>query len=998
MSTRLESGGIKIDRGKRLTFFFNGQKLDGFEGDTLASALLANGKILMGRSFKYHRPRGVVASGPEEPNALMGVGQREFFEPNQRATTTLLRDRMVVISQNHWPSLEYDIWSILSYFAQFFSAGFYYKMFIQPRFAWKYIYEPVIRFSAGLGKAPREKDKDNYEHFHINVNNLIIGGGVAGLETAMRLASAGEDVLLMEQLPYLGGRSVVDVFKIDEMLSDDWVKKIELKTKGFPNLKVKKNTAVVGIYDHGYVLANEKIANYSEGESVPRERLWRIRANKIISATGAIEKPLVFSGNDIPGVMLASAARDYISLYGVSVGDRSIIVTNNDNAYQTAMELHKVGLTVIMIVDVRREVTGEWPNQIRALGIEIKTGSAIARVLGNKCVEAVEICSQSGEGTVLDKVDCDAVLMSGGWSPAVHLWSHCGGRLFWDFNKHMFVPDIKRAPTGQDGLQNVFTVGSVNGLLANEDIFEDTESLVIKLIKNKKKLAKREKYKVGEYLDSPLINVIQMPQSANEKLLSKSFVDFQNDVKATDIGLAVREGFESVEHTKRYTTLGMATDQGKLSNINGINFLAKNLGKNVPEVGTTTFRPPYVAISLGSIGGAEKGDLFKPTRKTVIDYWHDVNGAVWEPVADWRRPYAYLKRSENLSQAISREVRNTRMNVGMLDASTLGKILVSGPDSGKFLDLIYTNMMSSLPVGKCRYGLMCNENGFLFDDGVVVRTTEDSYICHTTTGGAQNVHSWMEEWLQTEWWSLRVFITDLTEQYSQIAIVGPNSRELLRRITKSSVSDKSLPFMAQKNIKISGERINIFRISFSGELSYELAIPANKGLSIWEKLIEKGKDLNVMPYGTEALHIMRAEKGYIMIGDETDGTVIPQDLNLNWAISKKKKDYLGMRAHQRPFFSNKNRKRLVGLLTEKAEMVLPDGGQILENNETGVSNKVIGHVTSTYFSPTLGYSIAMALLEGGLNKKEEIVKVSLGPSKYGYAKVVEPKFLDSDKG
>ncbi|MFL2823474.1 MAG: sarcosine oxidase subunit alpha family protein [Paracoccaceae bacterium] len=996
MSSRLENRGKLLSRQNRLNFLFNGEKLWGYQGDTIASALLANGKTLVGRSFKYHRPRGIVASGVEEPNAIMGVGEGKFFQPNQRATNTLLKEGMVVNSQNHWPSLNYDIWSILSIFSSFFSAGFYYKIFIKPRFAWKYIYEPFIRLSAGLGKPPRDKDGDKYEQFYTHVDILIVGGGLSGLEIAQRLAVSGSEILLLEQLPYIGGRSIVDQTEIDGMSSQEWVKKVQEALQKYPNIKMRTHTVVAGIYDHGYVIANESITNYEQGENIPKERLWRIRAKKIITATGAIERPLVFSGNDIPGVMLASAARDYLSLYGVSVGDRTIIVTNNDSAYKSAAMLLEVGLTVSLIIDVRREISGDLPRYVESLGVEIKTGGAISGVIGKKHVEAVEICNQAGEGAILSRVECDAVLMSGGWNPVVNLWSHCGGKLDWDPGKNMFVPNEQKAPIGFDGLQNVFTVGSSNGFLSDELVLRDAEQLAAALDKRtKNKNSRKRKKRVKSLIEAPTVNVVQMPQAAGEKFMQKSFLDFQNDVKVTDIRLAAREGFESVEHTKRYTTLGMATDQGKLSNIPGISILAKNLGKSIPEVGTTTFRPPYIPISLGSIGGAEKGNLFKPIRKTPMDSWHESNGASWEPVGDWRRPYAYIRSGEDLSEAISREVKNTRMNVGLLDASTLGKILVSGKDSGKFLDLIYTNMMSSLAVGKCRYGLMCNENGFLFDDGVVVRLSENSYLCHTTTGGALNVHSWMEEWHQTEWWSLDVFITDVTEQYSQIAIVGPKARDLITQVSKADLSDQKIPFMTYKSIEVSGITSNIFRISFSGELSYELAVPANMGLKVWKALIEKGKSLNLMPYGTEALHVMRAEKGFIMIGDETDGTVIPQDLNLDWAISKKKKDYLGKRAHERPFFNNKNRKKLVGLITDKPNLVLPDGAQIIASNHEKKIHMPIGHITSTYFSPSLGYSIAMALIEGGLAHLGGRVKISLAENKFAYAKVVNPNFLDS---
>ena len=477
---------------------------------------------------------------------------------------------------------------------------------------------------------------------------------------------------------------------------------------------------------------------------------------------------------------------------------------------------------------------------------------------------------------------------------------------------------------------------------------------------------------------------------------SKAFLDFQNDVKVSDIKQAVLEGYESVEHAKRYTTLGMATDQGKLSNINGLAMLAHHLGEPISKVGTTTFRPPYTPISLGSIAGEARGSLFKPTRRTAIDEWSDTNGAHWEPVGDWRRPFTYIQKGETIASAVSREILNTRKNVGLLDASTLGKIMVKGPDSAKFLDLMYTNVISTLKVGKCRYGLMCNENGFLFDDGVVVRLNNDTFLCHTTSGGSDRVYSWMEEWLQTEWWNLKVFLTNITEQFSQVAIVGPHARDVLEAVLEQSFLSDDLPFMGMSTVEYQNAAINIYRISFSGELSYEIAVPTKTSLMFWKQCIEKGAKYGIQPYGTEALHVMRAEKGFIMIGDETDGTVIPQDLNLNWAVSKVKADFIGKRAHNRSFMMDPKRKKLVGILTEDPEIVLPDGAHAVEGTKSKGKSKIIGHVTSTYFSPTLGRSIAMALIEGGLDRLEELIDFSISDEKVIKARVVDPVFYDKE--
>ncbi|MEM6478282.1 MAG: glycine cleavage T C-terminal barrel domain-containing protein, partial [Pseudomonadota bacterium] len=582
---------------------------------------------------------------------------------------------------------------------------------------------------------------------------------------------------------------------------------------------------------------------------------------------------------------------------------------------------------------------------------------------------------------------CDVVAMSGGWSPVVHLWSHCGGKLIWDAAHAMFKPDRDRGPVGADGKPFVSTAGAASGALLSGDVLADA------LRAAGSQAAPPEAKDAGEAALEP---VWMMPQGASYALRSKAWLDFQNDVKVSDVQLAAQEGFESVEHAKRYTTLGMATDQGKLSNINGLAVLANELGTDIPSVGTTTFRPPYTPISMGSIAGEARDAIFQPLRKTPMHDWHEVNGAHWEPVGHWRRPYCFLRAEETVEQAVSREVKNTRQALGLLDASTLGKIVVTGPDAGKFLDLMYTNMMSSLKIGRCRYGLMCSENGFLSDDGVVARLDEETWLCHTTTGGADRIHAHMEEWLQTEWWDLQVFTANVTEQYAQVAVVGPNARKLLEKIGGMDVSAEALPFMAWADGTLGGVSCRAYRISFSGELSYEIAVPASEGRAFWDLLLEAGDAFGAMPYGTEALHIMRAEKGFIMIGDETDGTVIPQDLGLDWAISKKKTDFLGKRAQERPHMTSADRWKLVGLETLDGS-VIPDGAYAIGQgtNANGQKN-VQGRVTSTYHSPTLNKGIAMGLVHRGPDRMGEVIefpKVGGGSVK---AKIVSPVFYDPE--
>ncbi len=991
MSTRLSKGGRLIDRSTAQDFTFNGKRLRGLQGDTLASALLANDQMLVGRSFKYHRPRGIVASGPEEPNALMNLGTGDRLEPNQRATTTELFDGLTAASQNHWPSLEFDVGVINNYAARFLPAGFYYKTFIHPRAAWKHVFEPIIRRSAGLGKAPKQRDADRYEQAYAFCDLLVVGGGVAGLQAALTAGQAGLRVILLEQSPHLGGRAMVDADRIDGHAPDSWLAVTTDALNRMDNVTLRSRTTGAGVYDHGYVLADERIADHTPGDGRPKQRLWRIRAGHIITATGAIERPLAFAGNDVPGVMLASAVRDYAVNYAVSPGDRTVVVTNNDDAYRTAIALKEAGLEVPVIVDARTEATGDLPARARALGIRVETGRAIAKVQGSRRVTGVSLCLHAGEGAVTEDIPCDAVAMSGGWSPVVHLWSHCGGKLTWDDAIAAFVPDPTRPPVNHDGSAMVTVAGAAAGTFDLTDILagvaQGAASARVETKSRRKEDAK----------ETPEIEPVWvMPQGATLKARHKMWLDYQNDVKVSDVQLAAREGYESVEHTKRYTTLGMATDQGKLSNINGLAVLSQALNAEIPAVGTTTFRPPYTPVTLGTLAGEARGDIFQPLRKTPMHEWHVKSVAYFEPVGLWRRPYCFPQPGETHEQAVHREVMNTRKNVGLLDASTLGKIIVKGPDAARFLDMLYTGVMSTLPIGKCRYGLMCNEQGFLSDDGVVARIDEDTWLCHTTSGGADRIHAWMEDWLQCEWWDWQVYTANVTEQYAQVAVVGPNARTVLQALGGMDVSRETLPFMQWADGTLGGFPVRVYRISFSGELSYEIAVPASHGLAFWQACVEAGKSLNAMPYGTEALHVMRAEKGFIMIGDETDGTVIPQDLGLSWAISKKKPDYLGKRGQERAHLASQDRWKLVGFETLDGSTI-PDGAYIIADgtNENGQRNTQ-GRVTSTYHSPTLGKGIAMGLLRHGPDRMGEVVSFNTVTGGTVEARVVNPVFHDPD--
>ncbi len=994
MSTRLQTGGRLLNKDVPLNFTFNGRKMKGYQGDTLASALLANNQMLVGRSFKYHRPRGVVSSGAEEPNALINMGEGTRFEPNQRATTTELFDGLVAESQNQWPSLEFDIGAINSKLARFLPAGFYYKMFIHPRPLWKHVYEPFIRRSAGLGKAPKMRDSDTYEHFYAFYELVIIGGGIAGLMAAKAAASSGAQILVMEQSAHWGGRCVVEPDQINGKDPEHFIQDLVAELTAQPNVTMRTRLMGAGVYDHGYLLGYERLRDHAPSQTGPRHRLWRIRAGKILTATGAIERPLSFAGNDLPGVILASALRDYVENFGVSMGDRTVVLTNNDDAYRTAIALKAAGLDVPVILDARSAGGGALAEAAQKLGIRVETGKAVAFVKGRGVVTGVAICDQAGQGTVLEEIACDCLAMSGGWSPVVHLWSHCGGKLVWDDALAMFRPDPEKAPLNQKGEGFVLTAGAANGHFSLGAVMQDAlqqgaEAAGITA-------ASQPLPEVDQTAEAAMEAVWMMPQGAGVKLRSKAWLDFQNDVKVSDVQLAAQEGFESVEHAKRYTTLGMATDQGKLSNINGLAVLAGALNADIPAVGTTTFRPPYTPISMGAIAGAARDEIFQPVRQTPMHDWHIEQGAYMEPVGQWRRPYCYPRADETHQDAVAREIRQTRNSVGLLDASTLGKLLVQGPDAAKFLDMLYTNMMSTLKIGKCRYGLMCSENGFLMDDGVVVRLGEQSFLCHTTSGGAEHIHAHMEEWLQTEWWDWKVYVANLTEQYAQVGVVGPKARDVLEKLGGLDVSKEALGFMEYAEGRLGAFDVRVFRISFSGELSYEIAVPAGQGLAFWQALCAAGEEFGIMPYGTEALHVMRAEKGFIMIGDETDGTVIPQDLGLDWAISKKKSDFLGKRAQERSHMVDPDRWKLVGLETLDGS-VLPDGAYAVGEGENANGQRnTIGRVTSTYFSPTLNRGIAMGLVAQGPERMGEILNFPDLSGNEVKVKLVDPVFYDKN--
>jgi sarcosine oxidase subunit alpha len=990
-----------IDRARVLRFTFDGRAMNGFAGDTLASALLANGQRLMGRSFKYHRPRSVMGLGAEEMNALVGVGSAERHEPNLRATQVELHDGLVASSQNRWPTLAFDVGGVSGRLSRVFPAGFYYKTFMWPQAFWKSLYEPMIRRAAGLGRAAKVPDPDSYEHISVDCDVLVAGGGVAGLAAAEAASAGGLRVIVADENARFGGVADLDDATIGGLSQIDWAEKKAAELARAENVHLLARTMVAGHFHHNHVLMVERVADHDPSllaKGAPRQRLWRVRARQVILATGAIERPISFANNDRPGVMLASAVRGFIARYGVSPGEAGVVFTNNDDAYRTAIALMRAGVRVQQIIDVRTQAESALIDEARKAGAEIVMGAALSGVEthgGGQSIEAARIAPyRKGRGRVVSetKIACDFIAVSGGFNPAVHLWCHNGGKVKFDEALQSFRPERHFDKMQAAGAAN----GAMDALSCITQGYAAGEA-ALKLLRAKSPASKHRALPLVEQkAQAPLEALWFSPATGSSNEGTKHFIDFQNDVTAADLELAQREGYESVEHTKRYTTLGMATDQGKTSNVNGLGVLAEATGKAIPEIGITTFRPPYTPMAFGVIAGALRNALFIPVRRTAIYDWHVAQGGDFEPVGLWRRPYCYRSKDESRAEAINREILAVRNGVGLLDASTLGKIEIKGPDAAEFLDRIYTNMFSTLKPKRARYGLMMNDLGFLFDDGVTVRLDEDHFLMHTTSGGADRVAAWLEEWLQTEWTNLKVFVTPVTEQWAQFAIAGADARKVLEALGGDiDFSSESFPFMTMKQGVLGQYPVRIFRISFSGELSFEVATPANYGRGLWDAILSAGAQFGIKAYGTEALHVLRAEKGFIVIGDETDGTTTPLDVGLDWAVSKKKRDFLGKRSLEQPHLAATGRKQLVGLLTEEPNDVLPDGAHAVAEVEHKPPMRTIGHVTSSYFSPTLNRSIAMALIENGAGRMGETLAFPL-EDKVIRARVASPVFYDKE--
>ncbi len=979
-----------VKKNKKISFTFDGKKYSGYKGDTIASALLRNNVRLIARSFKYHRPRGIYTCGIEEPNAIVQI-LNEHNEPNTRATVKQIYEGMKVDSQNRWPSLNLDIGSINNLLSPMFSAGFYYKTFMGPKGFWKRIYEPIIRKTAGLGKPPKEFRSKSIHQNH-NVDIVIVGAGLSGLIAARKLIDTEYDVLLLEQDSFLGGvlKNSNKVEKINGQETNKWIKETERLIKTSTNIKILKNSLVTSYNFTNHLIALEdKFAGKEIDTNKSELTLHKIRTTHTILANGHIERFISFRNNDLPGVMLASSFEKYIHRYGVIPETNPVIFTNNSTTVTLLKSLVDLGHKPAAYVDARdkNKIGKKLLTYLKKNNIPFYINAEIEGCDGNKKVET--ICIRKNKNKII-KVKSSMLCVSGGINPDIHLFTQSKGLVKWDDKLITFKPDVP--------FQNTITLGSVSGNYNYEKTNDE--------INNKLSFLKAKNIEFNiEINDTNNFNIKELWETKHEKKSnwSKSFIDLHNDVTTKDLKQAVVEGFDRIEHLKRFTTNSMGTDQGKISSINSLGIVSKILKKQISEVGTTTYRPPYAPLSFSAIAGRSTYEFYDPQRKTPIHNWHINNKAVFEDVGQWKRPWYFKEHdSETMHQAVQRESQQTRQTAGILDGSTLGKIEIKGKDALEFMNLMYTNPFTKMKPMTSRYALMLGEDGMIKDDGIVCKFNDKHFIATTTSSGAPKVLADMEEYLQTEWPHLQVYVNSITEQFNTFNISGPKSRDIMNKVfTEVDFSNESFPFMTFKVFNYMGTEARIMRASFTGELGYEIYITPNHGLELWKRIFHHGNVFNLVPYGTETMHLLRAEKGYVVIGQETDGTVTPIDLNFNWMIGKKKKDFIGKRSLTRSDTSREDRKQLVGIIPLDKSEFIEEGQHVVERerlpNPIKTPVEYLGHVSSSYHSPNLNHCIAMAMIKGGNKLMGSKLFVS---SSYGAknipVEVVSPVFIDPE--
>ncbi|WP_369269155.1 sarcosine oxidase subunit alpha family protein [Streptomyces sp. R11] len=925
---RRRQGG-RIDRARVLRFTVDGREMTGHPGDTVASAMLANGVVGVAPSLYRGRPRGIVAAGVEEPNALVQI-DGSCSEGMLPATTVELYDGLSATTLS------------------------------------------------GMGRLDPAPDPAVYDKKYVHTDVLVVGAGPAGLAAAAAAAGSGARVILVDDQPEPGGSLLSGT-----RTGLEWVAEVRAALDAAPEVVVLQRTTAFGSYDDNYVLALQRRTDHlgadapDPSEGISRQRLWHIRARQVVLATGAHERPLVFAGNDLPGVMLAGAVRSYLNRYAVVPGSRAVVSTTSDSAYDTVADLHAAGIDIAAVVDARPELSHRAAEVAGATGVRVLSGSAVVSAAGAGRLTGVTVQALDEDGRLVgaaESFDCDLLAVSGGWSPVVHLHSQRQGRLRWDEEQVAFVPDgtvrdqqVVGAARGTYDLDGCLAEGARAGAQAATDA---GFPVVVPSLGD------------ARSAPGPVRALWLVPAPDGEPATwDTHFVDLQRDVSVADVWRSTGAGMRGVEHVKRYTSLGTANDQGKTSGVNAIGVIAEALGGSLGEIGTTAYRAPYTPIAFAALAGRERGELFDPERTTSIHTWHVAQGAVFEDVGQWKRPRYYPGPGEDMDTAVARECRAAREGVAFMDASTLGKIEIWGADAGEFLNRMYTNAFKKLKPGTARYGVMCKPDGMIFDDGVTLRLDDNRYFMTTTTGGAAGVLDWLEEWLQTEWPELDVHCTSVTEQWATIAVVGPQSREVVAHLAPDvDLSNEAFPFMAFRETTLaSGIPARICRISFSGELAYEINVSAWYGLAVWEEVYAIGRPYDIAPYGTETMHVLRAEKGYIIVGQDTDGTVTPQDAGMSWVVSKQK-DFIGKRSYARADTRRTDRKQLVGLLPTDRTTRLPEGAQLVAPDvslET-VPVPMLGHVTSSYHSPALGRPFALALVADGRARIGETLLAPVG--------------------
>ena len=970
---RLQTGGV-IDRSRPVRFTFNGKPYTGYEGDTLASALLANGVHVVGRSFKYHRPRGIFTAGEEEPCALVETGQGASRVPTCRAPLVPLTEGLVANSQNCWPSVDFDVGRLVDFSHALWPAGFYNKTFKWP--SW-HTWEGMIRKSAGLGRPLTQPDPDHYEQFNAHCDLLICGGGPAGLMAALTAGHAGLRVIIAEQAEAFGGSLNWEQYELNGNPCADWVRRVTDELGSMRNVICLPRTTVTGVYDHKVTTLLQRGKNNQW-----RECFWTVRPEHILLAGGAIEQGLIFPSNDRPGIMLAGAVRQYLNRYAVRPGEQVVVFTNNDTAYQTVVDLAHEQVNVNLVIDTRNEVDGALQQRLADLGTRLLSDARIGDTRGSKRIKAVKV--EGRDGSDLGTHRCDLLAVSGGWAPRVHLLAHGRGTLRFDDVSQSFIPD--ELPDGMS------VTGSANGTASLEELLAESVRAAGSVAEKLGAECEPPQPPIvtGHITESRRVGPTHLASSGR-----RQWIDLAHDVTYGDAELAVREGYVSVEHFKRYTTTGMSVDQGKTGNLNAFIVLGELTGRPTGEVGTTTFRPPYVPVTLGAIAGRNTGEFYAPRRYLPAHQAHRELNACFEDYG-WQRPDYYLRDGESPEAAIHREVKTVRSAVGVFDNSPIGKIEVKGPDAAEFLDRIYMNNVHSLNIGRARYGLMLNENGVIIDDGVFVRLAEDHFLVNSTSGGAARISAMMEEWLQCEWRDLEVMVDDMTSHWANFTVAGPRSREVINALGADlDTSAAALPHMSAVAGTVAGLDARVVRVSFSGDLSFEINVPAKYANSFLEAIIEAGGPHGIAPYGIEALMVLRLEKGYLHVGSDTDGSSTPDDVGWGHVARGKSGDFIGKRSLYREGNQDRSRKQLVGLEQLEPQQAMRPGGHLLIGPDREPPAETDGWVTSACYSPTLDKHIALGVLRSGREREGEILTVCDEDHRFN-VKVVPPVFYDPD--